>query len=398
VAVRRSHAAAAGFALAAASLSTDSRAAPPWAAWTASPVAADTSRLDDVERAALDRCGPADRGLLETARRLLAIKLAGGPMPEFDAIAFAQRASGEPHPWARAWTMSAPSLAAETVARFVDAWLADRGGPAGPLRRCGVASGRSPSGSRVIVAVTVDALADLNPLPTRARTGQWVAVEAPLHVRASGASVVVLGPHGAPRTVPTSLDGATVRARFALDSPGEFAVQVIADLSHGPRPVIEATLFADVDPAAAPESNVAPGEEEVEAGDGGPADRADADALWRMMVAARRSQGLDVPVRDARLDAVARAHATAMVAANELAHDVGDGAPLDRIRAVGLAPALAAENVAHARTPALAHRGIWNSPSHRANLLRPGSTLAGVGVVRDPRGEVWVAEEFTGGR
>jgi uncharacterized protein YkwD len=117
-----------------------------------------------------------------------------------------------------------------------------------------------------------------------------------------------------------------------------------------------------------------------------------------MMVAARRSQGLDVPVRDARLDAVARAHATAMVAANELAHDVGDGAPLDRIRAVGLAPALAAENVAHARTPALAHRGIWNSPSHRANLLRPGSTLAGVGVVRDPRGEVWVAEEFTGGR
>jgi hypothetical protein len=294
--------------------------------------------------------------------------------------------------------MTAPALAPATVAASVDAWLADRASTAArSLRRCGVAAGRAPSGVRVVVAVAADALADLDPLPTRARTGQWLSLAAPLRARASGASVVVLGPHGAPRTVPTSIDGATVHARFVLDSPGEFAVQVIAELGSGPRPVIEASVFADVEPPAAPDANLAPGETEVVALDAGAPDRA-ADALWHMVVAARRSQGLDAPVRDPRLDAVARAHAAAMAATRDLAHDVGDGPPLDRLRSAGLAPPSSGENVAHARTIALAHRATWASPSHRANLLRRDFALAGVGVARDPRGDVWIVEELASGR
>jgi uncharacterized protein YkwD len=400
---RRSLSAAAGLVLVAATLRGNSAAeaaVSPWAGWTASPVAADTSGLDEVEKAVLERCGPTDAGLQATARRLLVARLAGLPMPELDAIAFAQRVSGEPHPWARAWSLSAPSLAPGVVRSAVDDWLGRGKAASRPLRRCGVAGARSATGTRLIMAVAVDALADLQPLPTHARTGQWLSVEAPLRVPAAGASVVVLGPYGPPRTVPTSLDGAVVRARFVLDSPGEFSVQVMAALREGPRPVIEASVYADVEPPAALETSPAPGEEEALLAAEAPAAAAftqGADPLWRMLVAARRSRGLDAPTRDPRLDAVARAHAGAMAQAHDLAHDVGDGDPLERLRSAGLFPRTAGENVAHAPTLALAHRATWVSPSHRANLLRQEFTSAGVGVARDAQGEVWIAEELAGG-
>jgi hypothetical protein len=394
---RRSRLVAVGLVLAAATLPGNSRASvSPWAAWTASPVAADSSGLDEVDRAVLDRCGPTDAGLQATARRLLVGRLAGRPMPELDAIAFAQRVSGEPHPWARAWAMSAPALAPSVVRSAVGEWL-DRGKSASRvLRRCGVASARGASGARIIMAVAVEALADLQPLPTRARTGQWLSVEAPLRVSTSAASVIVLGPHGPPRTVPTSLEGGVVRARFVLDSPGEFSVQVMAALRDGPRPVIEASVYADVEPPDALETSPAPGEEDAPLASEAAASPG-ADPLWRMLVAARRSRGLDAPARDPRLEAVARAHAGAMAQAHDLAHDVGDGDPLERLRAAGLFPRTAGENVAHAPSLALAHRATWVSPSHRANLLGRDFTAAGVGVARDAQGEVWIAEELAGG-
>jgi uncharacterized protein YkwD len=55
------------------------------------------------------------------------------------------------------------------------------------------------------------------------------------------------------------------------------------------------------------------------------------------------------------------------------------------------------ENVAHATTVALAHRALWASPSHRANLLRREFESVGVAVARDDRGDAWVVETFAGG-
>ncbi|NVL73336.1 hypothetical protein HWN77_27655, partial [Escherichia coli] len=39
--------------------------------------------------------------------------------------------------------------------------------------RCGVAIAPTPHGGEVLLALRVEALADLAPLPTRARTGEW---------------------------------------------------------------------------------------------------------------------------------------------------------------------------------------------------------------------------------
>jgi hypothetical protein len=243
-----------------------------------------------------------------------------------------------------------------------------------------------------VAVVAVEALADLAPLPMRARTGQWLTVEARLRARASGGKVLLLGPGGLPRSLPTSFEAGLIRARFVLDRPGDFTVQVLADFESGPRPVLEANVFADVEPPSRSDDRAAPGEELV---DGAPPD--DDALLARMVAGARASSGLSSLVRDPRLDAIARRHALRMAAERELAHDAGDGGPVDRLHAEGLDAREVGENVARAPSVPLAHRELWASPSHRANLLGRVFERVGLAVVRDTRGEAWVAEMFAAG-
>jgi len=308
-------------------------------------------------------------------------------MPEVDAIEAAQRAAGEPHPWPRIWAASGHSLDQVTTLARLGVWL---GGSRAPrFQRCGVAAGASSSGARALVVIAVEALADLAPLPTRARSGQWLTVEARLRAPATGGRVVVLGPGGAPRTVPSWFDGTTLRARFAPDRAGETTVQVVADLAGGPRPVLEATVFADVEPQAHEPDRTAPGEEVVTGAD-------DDERLAAMVVRARASASLSPLARDARLDGVAREHAKRMAELHQLAHDAGDGDPLERLRAAGLEAGDTGENVAHAASIGLAHRAFWASPSHRANILSREFDRIGVAVVRDDHGEAWAVETFAG--
>jgi uncharacterized protein YkwD len=372
----------------------DGHAAPPdppaWVEVTSSPVSLTGTPDDALERALLARCGAGEAGLSAPARDVVSRKLRGLPMPEAGSIAFVQRAAGEPHPWARAWAASGKSLSAEATLRALDTWLSDDPTPA--LRRCGVASGAA-YGTHAIAVVAVDAFADLAPLPTRGRTGQWLTIEAKLRVHADGGTVTILGPGGSTRRVPAWFDGTTLRTRFVLDRPGAFAVQVVASTSEGPRPVIEASVFADVEPPAHPAGDgEAPDDRRAPAA--GSDDAALATTLASALASARSTAGEPELVRDTRLDAVARAHAERMAARRELAHDAGDGDPDERLRAAGLTARASGENVAHAATVALAHSALWASPSHRANMLRRDFDRVGLAVVRDDRGEVWAVETF----
>ena len=65
---------------------------------------------------------------------------------------------------------------------------------------------------------------------------------------------------------------------------------------------------------------------------------------------------------------------------------------IERLRVAGMDARYVGENVAHASTVSLAHRSLWASPSHRANLLRREFDRLGVAVVRDERGDAWVVE------
>jgi uncharacterized protein YkwD len=159
-------------------------------------------------------------------------------------------------------------------------------------------------------------------------------------------------------------------------------------METGPRPVIEAEVFVDEEPPKQLELRPAPGESaSAQAGDS-------TEALYAMLNAARVEVGRKALARDPKLDELAREHATAMLAAGRVGHDVGDGSPKTRLENAGIFTALAGENVAHAADAVRAHRALWASPSHRTNILHRGFRNVGLGVVRGPDNTVWACELF----
>jgi Cysteine-rich secretory protein family len=99
----------------------------------------------------------------------------------------------------------------------------------------------------------------------------------------------------------------------------------------------------------------------------------------------RASKGLG-PVRlDTSLTSMAQRQANAMVAANELSHDVA-GNFSSRLAVAGVNAPRAAENVGggyYSTAEALA--GWRESPEHDANLLMPQATRFGIAIAKDAR-------------
>ena len=333
-----------------------------------------------------EQCRLGDAALARVAERFARRQSTGNAPLDAAEISFALRAEGSPYVWPRAWTLEGGDLSSAPAVQRMRGWL-DSWGDGGE-RRCGVALTTARERS-VLSAVAVDALADLEPVPVRLRVGAWVDVNATLLVPTSDAKVIVLGPSGAPYSVPTSFDGRQARARFHADRPGAFLIQLLASVAGGPRPVLEATVYADIPPPTAFFGDTAPGEPSRPLPDG--ADPA--EALFSMVNHARATEQSPALMRDGVLDGIAQRHAEAMRQLGHIAHDAGEGDPQSRVQDSNLS-ALAGENVAHALDVTRAHRLFWASPSHRENLLQFRFDKIGIGVASDADGSVWVCEVF----
>ena len=105
-------------------------------------------------------------------------------------------------------------------------------------------------------------------------------------------------------------------------------------------------------------------------------------SLLSAMNSARIANGLQPLQADTRLERAARGHSSEMLHSGTFAH----GAFVARIRSVGVRTPRIGENLAWSTGGAtIAHAivAMWlASPEHRANLLRPGYLLVGVGALR----------------
>lgn len=321
---------------------------------------------------------------LEAVASSLAERHLERELPDASEIALALRAAGAPYVWPRVWALRGDGAEREAVARAA-AWLGalDFEGDA----RCALRGARGGPAREAWVAVAVDVLADLRPLPTSVELGSFVDFQAELLFDTPFAELLLLGPSGPPRRVPVARDVRALRARFRAERRGPWLLQVMADARGGPRPVAEALVFAGSAPDASYVAAPAPGEEAAGALEA-------SDALFAMANRARRSEGARALLPHATLDRLARAHAEAMQRAGRLAHDVGGGTPDRRVEEGGLAPRTVGENIAHAMEARSAHRVLWWSPSHRKNLLTRSFDHLGVGVAVDPDGSLWVAQVF----
>jgi len=116
----------------------------------------------------------------------------------------------------------------------------------------------------------------------------------------------------------------------------------------------------------------------------------DPAAATTTLNAYRAAHGLG-PVRlDPALTAMAQRQANAMVAANQLSHDVA-GSFTARILSAGIDTPRAAENLGGGYySTAEAFAGWRDSPEHNANLLTPQATRFGIAIAKDARTELRV--------
>ncbi len=356
-----------------------------WEAETRSPRDASVTRaLEKLQSI----CGRTDAALMAVADRLVRDEKFGSRPDDLDRLSFALRASGSPYVWPRAWSLMIPAKqpSQEPLVPRFEHWLGSFND--GGQRRCGISRSTDQTGT-LYAAVVSDVVADLiKPVPTRARTGQWLDLQVLVLGEASEAKVVLEGPRGEPIVVPTTINQREIRSKVPMSGPGLWLIQVLATMDSGPRPVIEAEVFVDEEPPKELELRPAPGE----SASGKGADST--ESLFSMLNAARVEVGRKALVRDPRLDQLAKEHAIAMLAAGRVGHDVGDGSPKNRLENAGIFAALAGENVVHAADAIRAHRALWASPSHRSNILHRGFRNIGMGVVHAPDNTVWACELF----
>lgn len=387
------HGAVKGTQLGAAADALGSSPTPPaWAGQTAAPRALPQAALS------LEGCQSYDLAATRLAELIAARQASGAPPLDLSALTAWLRAFGSPAVWPRTWTLQARALDELDLRGEWARWSTAL--PRAGERRCGIARAGSPGHGEVLAVVASEALADLRPLPTRARLGQWLTLDARLLVPVASAEVMVAPERGAPRRVPVRLAADALRATFTLDHPGLWRVQVLVETSGGPRPALEAWIFVDVEPSMELALGPAPGEVGARPAAAGADSAVQRQALFEMLDGARAESGLAPLRRDERLDAIAQAHAEAMRASRRTAHDVGAGSLAARLDAAGITAARIGENVALASSVALAHRALYASPSHRGNILDPGHAAVGLGVaVELAQGPgatdgVWVCEVF----
>jgi uncharacterized protein YkwD len=127
-----------------------------------------------------------------------------------------------------------------------------------------------------------------------------------------------------------------------------------------------------------------------------PVERPDLEAsMLALLNEARRSVGLTPLRSDPEATAVAREHSRDMFTRGYFSHVTPQGEdPFDRMRKGGLRFLAAGENLALARTVAMAHQGLMDSPGHRANILRPSFGRVGIGIVDGGRYGLMVTQNF----
>jgi uncharacterized protein YkwD len=116
--------------------------------------------------------------------------------------------------------------------------------------------------------------------------------------------------------------------------------------------------------------------------------------LFDLVNREREKAGLNKLEWSDRLAQAALAHSRLLAENRDLSHQFAGEAPLQqRVGATGLRFNSVAENVAAAPAVAVAHKGLMESPGHRANILHQDYNAIGIAIVERDR-ELFVTQDF----
>lgn len=118
--------------------------------------------------------------------------------------------------------------------------------------------------------------------------------------------------------------------------------------------------------------------------------------LFESINRVRVERGLAPLQLDARLTGVAAGHARDMAENDFFTHQSRDGrTPYDRMRNGGIRFRFAGENIAMAPSASIASDALYNSVSHRENMLDPQYHRVGIAVSKRADGELFFVEDFS---
>lgn len=184
--------------------------------------------------------------------------------------------------------------------------------------------------------------------------------------------VFVTFPSGEVRHLPLGDHrGAVFCADVPLQTPGEYAVEVVADSERGPE--VAALFFSQVGDHA--QRSPLPWFREVST-------TAEARrALLARINALRAASAMRALAIDETLSRVAQKHAEKLGREGTLVHYTAEGRGItSRLRAISYGFDGVAENLAVASGPMAAHFALEHSPGHRQTLLDPRFDRIGIGV------------------
>jgi uncharacterized protein YkwD len=197
-------------------------------------------------------------------------------------------------------------------------------------------------------------------------------------------------PAGSPVQIRGRLLGPLQNPTFAVTQPsgevtrvpaGVYRVELLAQGARGDTVVANFPLFVGVD---VPTSITLAGASTASSS----SDVNDVKAeLFALINESRATQGRAPLERDEAIGRVALAHSRDMVDHNFVGHtSPTTGSASDRVQRASLRSGLVLENIGRGYSAREIHRGLLESPGHRANIFNPDVTHVGVGVIAEPEG------------
>lgn len=237
-------------------------------------------------------------------------------------------------------------------------------------------------GIALVVIVLTGRWIELEPLPRRVLPGSAIALRGRLLEGYSRPTLLVAKPNG---EFVRSAGGSG--PSFSFDVPtaeeGTYGVELLAE---GPRGITVVANFPVYVGVPIPDRIAFDG-----ATEGGDESRGDpgevARALLSQINRTRAEAGVPALLPHPELTEIALAHSRDMLENGFVGHtSPRTGTAPERVERAGIRTGLVLENIGRGYGAGEIHRGLLQSPGHRANLLNPDVTHVGIGVVAEREG------------
>lgn len=235
------------------------------------------------------------------------------------------------------------------------------------------------SGVWLVVIVLSWRHLSLDPIARELPEGTPIRLRGRLAEGYSNPTIVVQRPGGEVTRQPAG-SGPDFDVRVPTTARGAFQVEVIARGPLGETVLANAPVYVGEQPPRTLHL-----EPEIEDPDAPAPDVATVRAqLLEHLQRTRAQAGLGPLETDPRLDAIALAHSQDMLDHDFLGHvSPRTGSASDRVQRSGVRTGLVLENIGRGYSAAEIHRGLMDSPGHRANLVSSDATHVGIGVVSE---------------